>query len=427
MNSSEKAMQHKMDELYRITSILIKNEDGALSEILKVACSVLEAETGIIYNIINDKYRVLEFFSTIGAPNLKGEILNLSDTFCEFTIKENKVLSVNDIKSDNKYNMHPCSTQFGLGSYIGIPISFNDSEIGTLNFSSSKRKETPFSQSDRDFVQYLGQWVSNYFDRLYYKRSIQDKNVLLEELHQESEQKNKELKEIMNEKNQLMQILVHDLKSPLSNIQMLSYLFQDFVKDEESEELFNIFNKSLRDVFHLIEQMELLNSVENLPLNNFIEEFDLKKFLEENIKNFKNAADLKNIELHLKTNGKAFLIKSDQNFLKRIFNNLISNAIKFSPFDKCIYITLTAEKDQFTISVKDEGPGISPTDQEKLFKKFSTLSKNKPTNNESSSGLGLFIVKELISHLNGEITLESKLEEGSTFTVILPKAFIAKT
>lgn len=426
MNSSEKAMQHKMDELYRITSILIKNEDGALSEILNVACSVLEAETGIICNIIDDKYRVLEFYSTTGAPNLKGEILNLSDTFCEFTIKENKVLSVSDIKSDDKYNMHPCSTQFGLGSYIGIPISFNDSEIGTLNFSSTKRKEVPFSQSDRDFVQYLGQWVSNYFDRLYYKRSIQDKNVLLEELHQESEQKNKELKEIMNEKNQLMQILVHDLKSPLSNIQMLSYLFQDFVKDKESGELFNIFNKSLRDVFHLIEQMELLNSVENFPLNNFIEEFDLKKFLEENIKNFKNSADLKNIEIHFSTNGEAFVIKSDQNFLKRIFNNLISNAIKFSPFDKCIYINLTAEKDQFAISVKDEGPGISQTDQEKLFKKFSTLSKNKPTNNESSSGLGLFIVKELISHLNGEITLESKIGEGSTFTVTLPKAFVAK-
>ncbi|MBD3748184.1 MAG: GAF domain-containing sensor histidine kinase [Sphingobacteriales bacterium] len=427
MNSSEKAMQHKMDELYRITSILIKNEDGALSEILNVACSVLEAETGIICNIIDDKYRILEYHSSINTPNLKGEILNLSDTFCEFTIKENKVLSVSDIKKDDKYNSHPSATKFGLSAYIGIPISFNDSEIGTLNFSSSKRKEIPFSQSDRDFVQYLGQWVSNYFDRLYFKQSIQDKNVLLEELHQESEQKNKELKEIMNEKNQLMQILVHDLKSPLSNIQMLSYLFQDFVKDKESEDLFNIFNKSLRDVFHLIEQMELLNSVENFPLHNFIEEFDLKKFLVENIKNFKNAGDLKNIELHFSTNGKAFMIKSDQNFLKRIFNNLISNAIKFSPFEKSIFITLTAEKEQFAISVKDEGPGISQTDQEKLFKKFSTLSKNKPTNNESSSGLGLFIVKELIGHLNGEIHLKSKIGEGCTFTVILPKAFIAKT
>lgn len=423
-NNNEK---YKMDEIYKITSILTKNEEGTLAEILKVACSVLEADTGIICNIKENQYRILESFSTEGSHSLKGVILNLKDTFCQFTIKENSVISVHDIRNSATYKAEPCCVNYGLGAYIGIPISFNDQDIGTLNFSSKKAKAQPYSSSDRNFVQYLGQWVSNYFDRLYFKKSIQDKNVLLEELHQESEQKNKELKEIMNEKNQLMQILVHDLKSPLSNIQMLSYLFQDFVTNKESEELINIFNKSLKDVFHLIEQMELLNSVENFPLNNFIEEFDLIKFLEENIKNFKNTAELKNIELHFNTQGKSFMIKSDQNFLNRIFNNLISNAIKFSPFGKNIYITLTSLENQFAISVKDEGPGIGQTDQEKLFKKFSTLSNNKPTNNESSSGLGLFIVKELVSHLNGEITLASKVGQGSTFTITLPAAFIAKS
>ncbi|MBU1373986.1 MAG: GAF domain-containing sensor histidine kinase [Bacteroidetes bacterium] len=416
----------RMDEIYKITSILIKNEEGALSEILNVACSVLEAETGIICNIIDDKYRVLDYFSTIGSPSLKGEILNLSNTFCEFTIQENKVLSVDDIKNSNIHKNHPSCTDFGLGSYIGIPISFNESEIGTLSFSSKKAKETPYSQTDRDFVQYLGQWVSNYFDLLYFKRSIQDKNELLEELNQQAEEKNKELKEIMDEKNQLMQILVHDLKSPLSNIQMLSYLFQEFSTDSETEELVGIFNKSLKDVFHLIDQMETLNSVENFELSNFIEQFNLKSFIDENIKNFQNTADSKSIKLNFKSKGNDFNISSDQNFLKRIFNNLLSNALKFSPFEKSIHINLVETDDGFKITVTDEGPGISEEDKVKLFNKFSSL-KNKPTNNESSSGLGLFIVKELAKHLNAKIEVESSLESGSTFSVFLPKILTNKT
>ena len=229
----------------------------------------------------------------------------------------------------------------------------------------------------------------------------------------------------MQEKNQLTQILVHDLKSPLSNIKMLSFLFQDFVKDKESEELLNIFNNSLQDVFHLINQMETLNNMENFELNNYIEEFDLHEFLEENLKNFNNTAEEKEIKIHYKFEGKASIIKTDQNFLKRILHNLLSNAIKFSAFKKNIFISLKEINNEFIIAVKDEGPGINEEEKVKLFDRFSILS-NKPTNNESSSGLGLFIVKELVKSLDGEIEVKSVLQEGSTFSVILPKTIKAK-
>ena len=229
----------------------------------------------------------------------------------------------------------------------------------------------------------------------------------------------------MQEKNQLTQILVHDLKSPLSNIKMLSFLFQDFVKDKESEELLNIFNNSLQDVFHLINQMETLNNMENFELNNYIEEFDLHEFLEENLKNFNNTAEEKEIKIHYNFEGKTSIIKTDQNFLKRILHNLLSNAIKFSAFKKNIFISLKEINDEFIIAVKDEGPGINEEEKVKLFDRFSMLS-NKPTNNESSSGLGLFIVKELVKSLDGEIEVKSVLQEGSTFSVILPKTIKAK-
>ena len=333
-------------------------------------------------------------------------------------LKKNEVVTV-DESNLTDHITHPCYEILKIRSYIGVPIKFNELEIGTLSFSSYDHKEPGFSQTDRDLVQYLGQWVNNYFDRIDYKETISKKNQELEKLNQELAVNNQNLHKIMQEKNQLMQILVHDLKSPLSNIQMLSFLFQDFVTDKESGELLNIFNKSLQDVFHLIGQMETLNSVENLSSENFIEEFDLNTFLVENLKNFEITAKTKQIEIIYSFDQELKKIKTDQNFLKRILHNLISNALKFSTYDKNVFINLSNTENEFQISIRDEGPGITIADQEKMFDRFSKL-ENKPTNNESSSGLGLFIVKELLNRINGTVSVKSKLEEGSIFTVNLP-------
>jgi signal transduction histidine kinase len=409
----------KMDEIFKITSIISKNSENTLSEILKVACAALGTEIGIISNIKDDVYVVYEFYAVDDSTNFKEELFKTQDTYCDIAIKENKVVAINDFTT-SEYKNHPCFDIFKLQSYIGVPIKFNEYEVGTLSFSSSGTKTPSFSQSDKDLVQYLGQWVSNFLDRLYYKQNISIKNNQLEEVNKELAANNENLQKIMQEKNQLHQILVHDLKSPLSNIKMLSFLFQDFVKDKESEELLGIFNNSLKDVFHLISQMETLNSVENFELNNYIEEFDINEFLLDNLKNFYNTADIKEIKIEYLVEGKQFIIKTDQNFLKRILHNLLSNAIKFSAFRKNIYVKLKQINNQFEISVKDEGPGIKQDEKAKLFDRFSKLS-NKPTNNESSSGLGLFIVKELVNSLAGEIHVISVLEEGSTFKVILPQ------
>lgn len=418
MDFTAQEYKEKMDEIYKLTSLFLDNNENTLTSILASACNFLGFETGIICHVENGHYYVVDFYSTLDEESLKGKTLDLAETFCEITIKENKLLAVSNV-ADSIYKNHRSHKLYNVQSYIGIPIRFNDHEIGTLNFSSSQAKNVPFKRAETDLIEYLSQWVNHYLDKIYYKKKLDAKTSELETLNTRLEKKNKSLNDLMKEKNELIQILVHDLKSPLSNIKMLSYLFQEFSTDPESEELIVIFNKSLGDVFHLIEQMEILNSVENFPINNYIEEFNLTEFLKENIRNFNSVAESKSIKLNFNCTDESIMIKTDQNFLKRILNNLISNALKFSDFNKSVIITLLKKDSQFIISVKDEGPGLSLADQEKLFGKFSKLS-NKPTNNESSSGLGLFIVNELVKNLKGSVKVESALNEGSTFSVILP-------
>ncbi|MBK0381841.1 GAF domain-containing sensor histidine kinase [Pedobacter sp. SD-b] len=422
MTLSTQEYRLRLKEIYKLSSILINNveQENSLKDILESTCSLLNLETGNICIIDGEKITYYEHFCQIDDGIVKNTTVNLKDTFCDIAIKANKLIAINDL-SDSAYKNHKGRLKNNINCYIGLPIHFNEGGKGAINFSSSVAKKTEFSAADIDLVNYLGQWVSQYLDRKSFKKSLKNKNLQLEQLNQELEKKNEDLEQIMKEKNQLLQILVHDLKSPLSNIKMLSYLFQEFVTNDESEELIGIFNKSLDYVFHLIEQMETLNSVENFPLNAYAEQFNLNSFLTETVKSFNSVAEAKGIKLIYNSKVKENTISTDMNFLKRISHNVISNAIKFSPFNKKVTVDLELVKNNFVIKVIDEGPGITAADQEKLFDKFNKL-KNKPTNSESSSGLGLFIVKELLKNLKGDIKVKSKVDVGSTFTITLPKS-----
>nr|WP_294897496.1 GAF domain-containing sensor histidine kinase [uncultured Pedobacter sp.] len=400
-----------IDDIYKLTSILLENKEDSLEQLLEAACKIFKADLGVICLLKDDKYIVTSVHSKLPYEVDISTIPSLDETFCYHAIKEDRILELPDI-ANSAYKHLMCCDVLKVKSYIGIPIKFDNEDVGTINFSSRAVRSDGYSKNEIDLLVYLNQWVSHHLNRNYYKESLRNKNA-------ELEAKNKALEVLMEENNQLIQILVHDLKSPLSNIKMLSYLFQDFAQDADSEELIAIFNKSLDYVFHLIEQMETLNNMETFSTNNYFEEFDLDQFVAANVKDFAKIAEAKSIKLNYNFSGGKSVIKTDMNFLKRVLYNLISNALKFSPFEKQIFVNLNHTDSHFVISVKDEGPGIGDGELSQLFQKFVRLN-NRPTNSESSSGLGLFIVKELLKKIGGEITVESKLGEGSNFIVKLP-------
>jgi signal transduction histidine kinase len=104
----------------------------------------------------------------------------------------------------------------------------------------------------------------------------------------------------------------------------------------------------------------------------------------------------------------------------QILDNLISNAIKFSPLGKKIFITLKEAGDLVMISIRDQGPGIPVEDQHRMFDHFQKL-RNKPTGGETSTGLGLAIVKKIVDVHQGTLTVESEPGEGATFSFTISK------
>jgi signal transduction histidine kinase len=100
-------------------------------------------------------------------------------------------------------------------------------------------------------------------------------------------------------------------------------------------------------------------------------------------------------------------------------SNIISNAVKYSPHGKNVYVRMKASNEEIRIEVQDEGPGISADDMKKLFGKFARLSA-RPTGGEHSTGLGLSIVKKMVEAMNGKVWCESEVGKGATFIVDLP-------
>ncbi len=243
-------------------------------------------------------------------------------------------------------------------------------------------------------------------------QSVENQNKLIQEQHNS-------LKKVHDEQQNLLSIVVHDLKSPLNKILGLSDLIPTLgpLTDEQKD-----LNTKIREVSwagqELINDLNTLGYYENRKTDLSLEEFTLSELITEVANVYQPLAEKKNISLNWKFNHQKAKIVTDQELFNRILDNVISNAVKFSPGETEICISTSTDDNYFEIAVRDQGPGFTKEDQEKLFRKFQKLSA-RPTGKESSTGLGLSIVKTLMGKLNGSVTLQTS-PKGSTFFLKFP-------
>ena len=224
------------------------------------------------------------------------------------------------------------------------------------------------------------------------------------------------------EKDNFINVVAHDLKSPLNNITGLANLIRINGKlSDEQLHYLNLLDQVSVESKNLVSNLLDLNKLELGLFEQHIEDFDVKDTIDKIIHHHEKNASEKNIVLKKSCPGN-ISIRNNREFIERILENLVSNAIKFSPNNKSVYISCDYNYQFLVLSVKDEGPGISKKEQQDLFKKFIKLSP-RPTGGESSTGLGLAIVKLLVDKLEGEIEVLSKENKGTEIRVKFPASF----
>lgn len=250
--------------------------------------------------------------------------------------------------------------------------------------------------------------------------ALEEKNTILKTQTETIHKQSIDLKKLIEEKEYIIRILAHDLKNPLSNITSLIHLLAIEDQKEMREKYIEMINQSSTKSQHLINRVLEMELSDQSNLTIDWEVLDLKMVIDEMIEQMEIAAQKKGIKLKLETSASSTLIKGDKTYLPLIFENFISNAIKFSAKDTEVNVKMISTEDGLVqVKVSDQGPGVRKEEEIDLFKKFSKLSA-RPTDGESSSGLGLSLAKKYADLLNGRVWYEGKYGEGATFGVEFP-------
>ncbi|EIJ42329.1 signal transduction histidine kinase [Beggiatoa alba B18LD] len=249
-------------------------------------------------------------------------------------------------------------------------------------------------------------------------------HITIQQLREKLAVQNERLIYLNQEKNELLGIAAHDLKNPLFAIQTLvEKLRGDFHKlpTEKILSYLDIINFSTRQMFDIIKNLLDVNAIESGQHLVNLSVIDILPLVKKVIDNYQERADIKQLTVILSAPAQYYWVIADEKALNQVLDNLLSNAIKYSPLGKQVVVRLFHQDKSVHCEIEDQGQGLDEEDKKALFRKFSRL-KPRPTGQETSNGLGLFIVKKLTELMNGQVTCQSTVGVGSIFALVFAAA-----
>ena len=235
-------------------------------------------------------------------------------------------------------------------------------------------------------------------------------------------QNNTELRMLGAQKNQFLGMAAHDLRNPLQVIEGYGKLLLNGVigaVTPAQEKALEAVTRNCAFMLNMVNELLSISKIESAEIQLDRSDVDLAALLRTNVELNRLLADAKDIELRLHVDANLPRIRGDAFKIEQVLNNLISNAVKFSHAGHPVEISAHRDGLGALIEVKDLGQGIPLHEQDKLFHPFQTTSV-RATAGETSTGLGLSIVKRIVEAHGGSLRVESKFGEGSTFRFTLP-------
>ncbi len=330
--------------------------------------------------------------------------------FCAHAITQPEHLFiVQDALEDQRFAQNPLVTgEPGIRFYAGAPLVTEDGyALGTLCvLDSIPRQLTPTQLSALSAV----------------RRQVLAQIELSRNL-MELTQANLKLEQLNQTKNDFLHIAAHDLKNPLSAIMGYAEELQDIhaqVSAEEVQDIAQHIHHASRHMYDLVINLLDVNAIESGRHELKLEPTSLAPLFERLQHSYEKRARAKQIDLEVSQTFDGYVLGAEST-LFQVLDNLVSNAIKYSPPHTQVRLCSRDTDTHVEILVQDQGQGFNATDKQHLFQKFTRLSA-RPTGGEHSSGLGLFIVKRLVDAMQAQIRCESEPQQGARFILDLKKA-----
>jgi len=382
------------DEVARIKAlksydILDTPPDGNFDRITKLAAKLLNVPIAIVTLVDTDR---IWFKSRYGLDALQ---IGRDPGLCASAILSDKIYLVEDALKDPRTLANPLvAGSFGLQFYAAAPLKVKDGyNLGTLCIIDKQPRK--LSEPEKQILQDLA-------------------DIVIDEMELRLAARTAIFQQI-----QVLNIAAHDLKTPLTTIP----LWADMIKEKADTKVISLMcdniNKAAKKMTNMInEWLENAATEANLIKLRLIK-VDFATVIQRVVEANQVLANNKNQKIHFTIEDHPE-IYADETKLTELVDNLLNNAIKYSEKEKNITITLKQKNFKAILEIKDEGQGLIADDKKIIFQRFTTLSA-KPTGGETSTGLGLSIVKALVEAHNGTISAESDGQnKGTIFTVEIP-------
>ena len=255
-----------------------------------------------------------------------------------------------------------------------------------------------------------------------YLLQIQEMNIINAQLEKQVEQRTKKLTEVVAKNIKFISIIAHDLKNPFTSILIALEILKEKLGHnniDDIDEYISIASDSANRTLILLESLLTWASSQNIEKSFNPVKINVHDMLNEEINNINNWAKQKQILLIHSFKDNLLHVCADLQMVKTVLRNLISNAIKYTNPGGEITIYVTEREKLIEIAIKDNGIGMSPEAQKKLFK-IDSFQSTAGTNNEKGSGLGLILCQEFIELHGGSIWIESESGKGCEFKFTLP-------
>jgi signal transduction histidine kinase len=247
-------------------------------------------------------------------------------------------------------------------------------------------------------------------------------NRKLKEANLKVKAQNDELEDLNATKDKFFSIISHDLKGPLNSLTSFSGLLMNHTSSLSTEEIQMLakdLDKSLKNLFALLENLLQWSRSQTGNIEFTTEEFDLTELLNENKRLLDRQAENKNIQIEVK-NTKAITVNAHLNSITTVIRNLLSNAIKFTNEGGQIKMGIVNESNQYVVKIADNGVGMPKDVASKIFR-IDTKHSTQGTAKEKGTGLGLILCKEFVEKNGGKIWVKSEEGKGTIFSFSLPK------
>ena len=394
-------------------------------EIIQKLNKELQGELEKSKSEILDYKHALDESSIVAITDQKGIITHVNDNFCKISKYSQEELLGQDHRIINS-SYH--SSEFIRN--LWVTIANGKIWRGELK---NRAKDGSIYWVDTTIVPFLNEKGKPY-QYLAIRSDITQRKLAEEEIiriNEDLERKIKERtleltdalereKELSEMKSRFVSMASHEFRTPLSAI-LSSVSLVDHYKALEHEEKrakhIERIKSSVRNLTGILDGFLSLEKLEQGKVEVKTETFDLNEFIEDVIDEMEGILKKKQQNIDHVYNGQVEM-HQDKKILRNILLNLLSNAAKYSPENKELFLTVVVKDKLVSISIKDEGIGIPLDAQKDLFNKF--FRANNAVNIQGT-GLGLNIVKKYVELLDGEIAFTSKENEGSTFTVTIPQ------